>query len=112
MAAADGRRVDAIMSPKGTFGGNASAMGDFVRTAFGVATTPPRPPIVVRDQGAHLFITLDGRDSILFPYGHPLETQPRYQWAEGERGILYGYLKPEPDSDAADQDPTPRPRFA
>jgi hypothetical protein len=33
--------------------------------------------------------------TLLFPHGHSLALQPRYEWRDQGEGISYGYLVPE-----------------
>lgn len=55
----------------------------------------------VRDQGEERFITASPHDTILFPIGHALEKQPRYDWYDRGDGLKYGYLI-DPQQDAPD----------
>ena len=40
-----------------------------------------------------LFVTLNPRDTLYFPHGHPLDGAPRYRWVEMEAEICeFGFL--------------------
>jgi hypothetical protein len=45
-------------------------------------------------------VTLSPTDTLLYPTGHRLEGQPRYDWREqtsgASKGLSFGYLKADP----------------
>jgi hypothetical protein len=64
----------------------------------------------IRSVGEEVLVTADPADGLLFPPGHKLGGQPRYDWQRQPDGCEFGTLRDDPSAPGASAGPGPQPQ--